>query len=202
MNQNTSRDLNHYIQRIVSDRSSDVTLWDQPNLLHNTVWTMMYTTMDILPRDTTIQLQFHNAATTTTSITTDQSAMQYRLLFGSKTFGLTALNVNCHWTAVTPTLNYGQTTIQPSSIVSLTYDSITMDAFGFQNIHLCLISNLFQGRTSTIDTVYYDGTIWIERQVQSQLSDWNQNNQENSSSPFTTSDVIWNVYRKERYSDP
>jgi hypothetical protein len=234
MDRNKANELNSYLQRIVSDRttttnnkrsslpsrslsssSSSAAMEQQLHSLWNTSWTMKYTTMDILPPDTTIQLQFlappstMNAVPNTadmndlTSVKT--SKMRYRLLFGSKTLGLNALNVDCDWRPFWK-YNNNHNLIQPS----LTFDTITMDAFGFENVPLCLLSNLlFRNRSNNqkdnrldnaksdifINTVYMDDTIWIEQQQQQQQ----QVAQDKSYDIITNelNNVIWNVYQKD-----
>lgn len=42
------------------------------------------------------------------------------------------------------------------------YDSITTDVFGLQNLSVGMFGML-KGRVTYIPTVYFDGTIWIER---------------------------------------
>lgn len=226
MDRNKANELNSYIQRIVSDRTtSKITSTSSMELdgnyrqrqqqrhsLWNTSWTMKYTTMDILPPDMTIQLQFFDAPSTTGALMTadtdltarSTSKMKYRLLFGSKTFGLNALNVDCD---CMPFSNYDNENMMQ---LSLTFDTITMDAFGFENVPLCFLSNLLvrnrNDRKDTINpsadiiinTVYMDDTIWIEQQQQ-------QIPQDKSLKPYgaTTSslndfqNVIWNVYQKD-----
>jgi hypothetical protein len=185
-----ANELNRYISRIVSDRSSNVIL-STTDQLCNTSWTMMYTTMNILPPDTTIQLKFGIDTAIQSLQQQQQQMMQYRLLFGSKTFGLNAINVNSQWSfgpSSDSRIKHNNSNNNLKGI-TLMYDTISMDAFGLQNIHLCFISNLFQGRINSINTVYYDGTIWIEKQEQLY-------NDDNNSNADPKSNMMWNVYRK------
>jgi hypothetical protein len=167
-----ANELNRYIEQVVAtDRRSAIF----PEELRNTTWKLAYTTMEALPPDSTIQFTFHSNDSSTTN---EGDSIQYQLLFGSKTFGLNAINVHGDWTVLP-----GQ------NAVFITYQTLSMDAFGGRNIHLCLLQNLLRGRTNQIDTVYYDGTVWIELQEQ----------------PIVGSEVsvkqIWNVYRKEAKED-
>jgi hypothetical protein len=191
MDMNKANELNRYITKIVSDRSSNVRLTTKDQL-YNTTWTMRYTTMNILPPDATIQLKFGIDKEYVTTQPESNPTMQYRLVFGSKTFGLNAINANSYWNFIPST-----DTRNDNNGISLMYDSISMDAFGLKNLHLCFISNLFKGRINTIDTVYYDGIYWIEQQQQ---LDYNTNDS-NADAFYTTAtsdklNVIWNVYRR------
>ena len=46
-------------------------------------------------------------------------------------------------------------------LVSMDYDKIVCDAFGFQNVGIGLFG-LLKGRTSYIQTAYFDDELWIE----------------------------------------
>ena len=201
-----AHELNSYIQRIVSDRitppattSTNTTQQTMHSLLYNTSWTMKYTTMEILPPDTTIQLQFPDAPTAAATaakamdIATKSEVtlkMNYRLLFGSKTFGLNALNVQCECTTFT-TDEVNRFPMHSMPLLALTFDTITMDAFGWENLPLCFLSNLILARSNRnppdmlIHTVYFDDNIWIEQQEPPLSSNGSNDN------------VIWNVYRKD-----
>lgn len=180
-------ELNTYIQKIVSNRrlieeSSNgqqlQRFLPRKESLLNTTWNMIYTTMEFLPRDTTIQLQFSNYSNDQNS----SSKMQYRLLFGSKTFGLQSINVQCSDWDVRPatTTTFFRSPSLSLSDISFIYDTLSVNAFGKQNIPLCFVSNLLKGRSNRIHTVYFDDTIWIEQQE-------HEDEQR----------IIWNVYRKQ-----
>ena len=49
-------------------------------------------------------------------------------------------------------------------LVTIVYDSITTDVFGFTNVGVGLFG-MMKGRSTYIQTVYFDGIIWIERGV-------------------------------------
>ncbi len=209
LDRNKATELNSYIHRIVSVRTTPPTTTltntqqqTMHSLLYNTSWTMKYTTMEIIPPDTTIQLQFPDTptatvtATNTMDITTESAAilnMNYRLLFGSKTLGLNALNVQCDCTTFT-TDDMNHLPMNSMPLLALTFDTITMDAFGWENLPLCFLSNLILARNNRnppdmlIQTVYFDDNIWIEQQQQPLSS---------SSSDGSNDNVIWNVYRKD-----
>lgn len=46
-------------------------------------------------------------------------------------------------------------------LVTYTYDSISTDVFGLTNVGVGLFGML-QGRSSYIQTAYFDGDLWIE----------------------------------------
>ena len=84
--------------------------------------------------------------------------------------------------------------------LALTFDTISMDAFGLENIPLCFLSHLLfrhdeQNPDLIIHTVYMDDNIWIEQQQQQQQVSPQQDN--NDQTLLRSSNVIWNVYQKD-----
>ncbi len=59
------------------------------------------------------------------------------------------------------------------------YDSISADVFGLRNLGVGMFGML-KGRVTYIPTVYFDGTIWIERGTEVQ-----------------SGEVYYNVYTRE-----
>ena len=158
-----SQELNRYIERVIRASANDQRSLSTEEL-HNSTWTLAYTTMEALPPDSTIQMIFREEDHAANSL-------QYRLIFGPKTVGLNAINVLGEWTL-------------RQNTVFMTYEKLSMDAFGLENVHLCLLQNLLKGRTNRIDTVYYDGNVWIEESI-------SVDNQ------YSTPNRFWNVYIKD-----
>jgi hypothetical protein len=52
--------------------------------------------------------------------------------------------------------------IQSAGLVTYVYEGITADIFGLQNVGVGFFG-LLKGRSSYIQTVYFDGTLWIDR---------------------------------------
>jgi hypothetical protein len=170
-------ELNRYIERVVASTGRRKSL--SPDELRNTTWNLVYTTMEALPPDSSIQFFFKSVNTIPTE--NDVDGIQYRLVFGSKTFGLNGINVHGDWTLLP-----GQDSIY------ITYQTLSMDAFGRENIHLCLLQNLLRGRTNQIDTAFYDGSVWIEQQDQPNTG---------AAATTTSAKPIWNVYVKDEKED-
>mmetsp|Transcript_18799 Transcript_18799/g.28579 ORF Transcript_18799/g.28579 Transcript_18799/m.28579 type:complete len:276 (-) Transcript_18799:133-960(-) len=114
-------------------------------------WTMVFSTggnnddvdaLGNLPRDCTVQLKME-----------PNYRADYKLSF-SKTFGLESLTAKSSYIVDTSLINPG--------LVTFIYQEIVSDVFGFKALPIGLFGML-KGRTTYVDTVWFDGNLWIER---------------------------------------
>lgn len=114
-------------------------------------WTMVFSTggnnddvdaLGNLPRDCTVQLKME-----------PNYRADYKLSF-SKTFGLDSLTAKSNYIVDTSSINPG--------LVTFVYQEIVSDVFGFKDLPVGLFGML-KGRTTYVDTVWFDGKLWIER---------------------------------------
>jgi hypothetical protein len=206
MDPSKAQELNQYIQDIVQYRTSSSGSSTSsgsgtsgsssiPSVeeLYHTTWNLVYTTMDYIPRDVTIQFTLWNERPSYQEEEDgshdrdplpprEGGTVQYRLLFGAQTFGWESININGDWAI------QQEHQQQQQQQLLMTYRTWSLDAFGFQNVHVCLLQNLFQGRTRMIHTVYYDGTIWIEKEEQ----------QQEEEQQLQSTNTIWNVYMRKQ----
>lgn len=71
------------------------------------------------------------------------------------------LTSNFNSSSTPPTPPQKSSPVNPG-LITYTYDNISTDVFGFTNVGLGLFGML-QGRSSYIETAYFDGMLWIER---------------------------------------
>jgi len=146
------RELSSYVQGVLQKRMSPISLTEMDAFLAGTSWRLSYSTEGFagtgLPKDATIELDF----------AANNLDATYSLTFGEKTFGIDKLTAASQWRCG------NDLTAQDASragVVTLTYDKISTDMFGFNNIGVGFFG-LLQGRSNYIQTVYFDGDVWIE----------------------------------------
>ena len=132
--------------------SNNIPFSSLPDYLPGTKWRLVLsneaTTLDDLPQDATVFLEFANYDND------NNKKLQYKLQFGNQTFGLQSLQANSSWA-------YNK----ESGLLTFTYDDITTDMFGFRNVGVGLFSSLLKGRVNSIQTAYFDNQYWIERGI-------------------------------------
>ncbi|KAL7565709.1 hypothetical protein ACA910_005404 [Epithemia clementina (nom. ined.)] len=156
-------DLESYVQAIVqkrrnnnSNNNNSLSLRDLAQHLPQTTWRLSYSTPGFasasgLPRQATLYVEFVNA----------QQAY-YRLQFDKgQVFGLNNIQAKCSWSVGTDEAISADPT-QAAGVVTLQYESITTDAFGFSNLNVGLFGML-KGRSTYIQTLYFDNLLWIEQ---------------------------------------
>jgi hypothetical protein len=143
------------------------------------VWRLALTTENALPRDATVLITFPSESSSSSSSAPSppHQELVYSLAFGSQTMGLNRLDVSCEYTMA----NDDDDASCP--MITYTYQSLTMDAFGYEGIDLCLFGMFIKGRTSVLRTAYIDESLWIERVM------------DNDSDNFAGgAHTAWNVY--------
>ena len=175
------QELQDYVMAIIQKRQPpnfSIPLTDMGLYLPGSTWRLSYSTEGFagsasgLPRDATLYVEFDEtndsaaAAGVVDEATTTPTARKaiYRLQFGRKTLGLRSLQANCEWTVGTD-----ETAIDPTKagVVSLKYQTVTTNVFGFRNVGVGFFG-LLQGRSNYIQSVYFDNTLWIEQGVNPQ----------------------------------
>lgn len=138
-------ELEAYARSVVQNKSSPVPLNQVSDNLPSTKWRLVFSTensaLSDLPSDASIHLSF-----------LEENNVDYSLIFGEKTMGLNSITAKSKWRA--DESNF-------PGLVSMKYDKIVCDAFGFQNVGIGLFG-LLKGRTSYIQTAYFDDELWIE----------------------------------------
>lgn len=128
--------------------------------LPGTKWRMAFTTQSLmaeaLPKDATITLEF---ASGTGSAATGSNKVDYGLDF-FKVLALKRLVAKSTYAVLEPQANG----IPGSAIVQITYDKIVTDVMGFTNLGIGMFGML-KGRSTYIQTVYFDNKLWIESGV-------------------------------------
>lgn len=141
----TRATLENYMRQIALQRPSPVRMDQMAEALPQTSWRLVLSTesamLGELPPDATVYINF-----------IDGINADYTLQFGKKTFGLSSIKAKSKWTC------------DRQGLVTLVYDKITTDAFGFQNIGVAFFG-LLQGRSNSVQTAYFDNSYWIERGV-------------------------------------
>mmetsp|Transcript_1547 Transcript_1547/g.2188 ORF Transcript_1547/g.2188 Transcript_1547/m.2188 type:complete len:285 (-) Transcript_1547:160-1014(-) len=146
------QEITNYLRGILQKRMSPISLTEMDAFLPDTTWRLSFSTEYFasstgLPRDATIFVEF-----------LDQDSAIYSLKFGDKTFGMKSLKAFSQWkcgkrlSATDPT---------KAGVVTLIYDKITTDLFGFSNVGVGFFG-MIQGRSNYIQTVYFDGDVWVE----------------------------------------
>lgn len=160
-------ELKGYVEKILAYRqnsSSSKVAVDSSVPLHlklrsklpGTKWRMAFTTQTLmaeaLPNDATITLTFAE------STNNNDNKVEYGLDF-FKTLALKRLVAQSTYTVMDPMPNN-----PTAAIVEIVYENISTDLFGFTNIGIGTFG-LLNGRSTYIQTVYFDNNIWIESGV-------------------------------------
>jgi len=142
LNEDTKEKICQYMRKIIQDRPSPVGGDELAARLPGSQWRLVFSTepsMETLPNDASATLTFNS-----------ESEVDYTLLFGPQTWGLNALRASSRWTAN----EYGT--------VSITYEKVNADAFSMKSIGVGFFG-LLAGRTTYIQSAYFDGSLWLER---------------------------------------
>jgi hypothetical protein len=145
LQQDKKLELEQYVQRVVRNRPSSISLKDLNQNLPGTKWRLAFSTESVskqLPADATVVLDFG-----------EPSKLDYCLQFGKKTLGLNRLVAKSSYTVDSGLVNPG--------LVTFVYDEISTDVFGLKNIGVGFFG-LLKGRSNYIQTQYFDGNIWID----------------------------------------
>ena len=126
--------LQQYLQTIATLRPSTIPLRDIHRVLPGTTWKLVLSSI-VLPCDT-IVLEFD----------ANESRVNYCLEF--KVWGLNRLVAKSNYQ------------VTENGIVMMEYEELTTDVLGFQNVGL---GALFQGRVTSVESVFMDARFWIER---------------------------------------
>lgn len=143
-------ELESYTRSIVENRASPVPLEQIGQRLPGTRWRLAFSTensaLSDLPSDATVFLEF-----------LDKNAMNYSLRFGEKTAGLKRITAESTWSVGQGNNLDGNN----PGLVSMVYDKIKCDVFGISNLGIGFFG-LLKGRTSYIQSVYFDNELWID----------------------------------------
>lgn len=184
-------ELRRYVENILAFRqrsSTSALAVDSSVPLHmklrsslpGTKWRMAFTTeplmAEALPKDATIMMTF---ASGTGNAATGSNKVDYGLDF-FKTLALKRLVVKSTYTVMDPTPND-----PTAAVVEIVYDKVSTDIFGFSNVGIGTFGML-KGRSTYIQTVYYDDKIWIESGVDGEGND---------------SQIYYNVYARDYDTD-
>lgn len=158
-------ELKGYVEEILARRLPNQKTVDSSVPLHlrlrsslpGTKWRMAFTTQalmaEALPKDATIALEF---ASGTGSAATGSNKVDYGLDF-FKTLALKRLVAKSTYSVLEP-----QSDGTPgSAIVQIVYDKIVTDVMGFTNLGIGMFGML-KGRSTYIQTVFFDNNLWIE----------------------------------------
>lgn len=126
--------LQQYLQSIASLRPSTIPLRDIHRVLPGTTWKLVLSS--IVPPCDTILLEFD----------ANESRVNYCLEF--KIWGLSRLVAKSNYQ------------VTEDGIVMMEYEELTTDVLGFQNVGL---GGVFQGRVTSVESVFMDARFWIER---------------------------------------
>lgn len=150
LQQDKKTELEGYVQRIVRNRPSSIRLQDLQQDLPNTKWRLAFSTQSVtsdLPRDATVFLDFSQ----------QQGQLEYCLEFTKKTLGLNRIAAKSSYTVDSSFENPG--------LVTYIYDEITTDIFGLRDIGVGFFG-LLKGRSNYIQTLFFDGKVWIDGGVE------------------------------------
>ena len=142
------QELDSYMMKLLLNKPSPIPLKalanDNAKILHGK-WTLTFSSLTAalgdLPRDATVQLTF-----------SPEYKCDYKLLF--KTLGLKSITAKSSYIVDSSPVNPG--------LVTFVYQNIVTDVFGFKNFPVGTFG-LLKGRTNYVETVWFDGRIWIER---------------------------------------
>ena len=140
-----------YIKKVVNNSPSPVPLKDigaNEGLRLMGSWRLAFSTEDAsmgdLPREAQVVLKFM-----------PYYKLDYSLEFSKKVWGLSKLTAKSTYTV--DTTDY----INPG-LVSFVYDDIVTDVLGLQNLPVAFFG-LLKGRTNSIESIWFDGNMWIDR---------------------------------------
>ena len=153
-----------YVKEVVARRrKSSIAL--SAETLRGTSWRLVFSHGDDasalgdLPSGASVVLRFgnddnddDNNNNNNNNASSPNKKLDYALEFGPESLGLRNLVAHSTW----------QLDHDNNNHLVYTYDHITSDLLGFQNIPVGLFG-LLKGRTSSIFTSYFDGTYWIEQ---------------------------------------
>jgi len=160
-------ELKGYVEEILSRRLRNKNTVDSSvpldvrlrSSLPGTQWRMAFTTQSLmaeaLPKDATITLTF---ASGSGSASTGSNQVEYGLDF-FKTLALKRLVAKSTYSILKP-----QPTNPDTAIVQIMYDKIVTDVMGFTDVGIGLFG-ILKGRSTYIQTVFFDNNLWIESGV-------------------------------------
>jgi len=139
-------ELESYVRTVAKSNDSPVPLTDIGERLIGTTWKLVFSTDDTvlssLPKEARVMIEV-----------IDEERLNYILKFTKRVFALKSLTAKCMYEVDSGPINPGLVTYQ--------YQEITSDIFG-----MTIPTGLFgmlKGRITTIESMYFDGTLWIER---------------------------------------
>ena len=163
-------ELTGYIEAIIAKRPSTIPLGSLADVLPNTTWRLAFSTeaatLGDLPRDASVLLEFKG------NDSSSDGRVDYVLEFTDKTFVLDRLVAKSTYQVA------GANSPNPG-LVTFTYQEITTNIFGFQNVGVGFFG-LLKGKANYVESVFMDGRFWIER-----------------GSTFDGKGVYYNVYMKQ-----
>jgi len=122
-------------------------------------WRMAFTTQSLmaeaLPKDATITLSFAGG---TGRASTGSNQVEYGLDF-FKTLALKRLVAKSTYSVLKPQLNNPET-----AVVQIVYEKIVTDVMGISNLGIGFFG-ILKGRSTYIQTVFFDNNLWIESGV-------------------------------------
>jgi hypothetical protein len=143
-------ELTSYLMKLLLNRPSPIklkSLGDNNGQALYGKWTLVYSTEAItqlgdLPREATVQLLMKK-----------DYQCEYKLLF-EKTLGLTSITAKSSYIIDTSPVNPG--------LVTIVYQDIVTDVLWFKSFPVGTFG-LLKGRATYVETVWFDGLMWIER---------------------------------------
>jgi hypothetical protein len=146
-------ELTGYVEAIIAKRPSTIPLGSLADVLPNTTWRLAFSTeaatLGDLPRDASVLLEFKG------NDSSSDSRVDYVLEFTDKTFVLDRL-------AAKSTYQVAGANSPNPGLVTFTYQEITTNIFGFQNVGVGFFG-LLKGKANYVESVFMDGRFWIER---------------------------------------
>jgi len=143
-------EITSYIKKVVNNSVSPVPLKDigaSEGLRLMGSWQLAFSTeaatMGDLPLEASVVLKF-----------LPYLKMEYTLGFSKKVWGLSRLTAKSTYTIDSTPLNPG--------LVTFVYDDIVTDVLGFENLPVGFFG-LLKGRSNFIESIWFDGDIWIDR---------------------------------------
>jgi len=144
-------EIEGYIRQVVNRRQSIIPLSELGRCLPGTKWRLSFSTQGItnqsLPPGASIHLEFLN--------TPQNQQLNYCLEF-TKTLGLSKLTALSSYEVEKKSMTH-------PGWVTYVYQDVQTDVFGLRGVGIPVVGGFLKGRTAVIQTVYFDGQIWIER---------------------------------------
>lgn len=141
-------ELESYVRAVATQRPTPVPLGGIGKELPGTRWKLVFSTegatLGDLPRDADVYVDFAPVG----------DKLDYELKFSKKTMGLNKLVARSSYMVDPGPINPG--------LVSFVYEEIITDIFGFKSLPVGFFG-LLKGRANYIESVYFDGTYWIDR---------------------------------------